>query len=99
MKHMDGHYECDYCHGVDGSFYSDTGNHVHCQQIGEQTVKVDLTGLEIKALRGSIEEMKTDLARCFMELSECGSESFADDMAVKYFSTWQEIQKRAKGAE
>jgi len=54
---------------------------------------------ELAALNARVEEMKTDLARCFMELSECGSESFADDMAEKYFDTWQEIQKRAKGAE
>jgi len=54
---------------------------------------------DLAALNARVEEMKTDLARCFIELSECGSESFADDMAVKYFSTWQEIQKRAKGAE
>jgi len=54
---------------------------------------------ELTALNARVEEMKTDLARCFMELSECGSESFADDIAVKYFNTWREIQKRAKGAE
>jgi len=54
---------------------------------------------DLAALNARVEEMKTDLARCFMELSECGSESFADDMAEKYFDTWQEIQKRAKGAE
>ena len=54
---------------------------------------------DLAALNARVEEMKTDLARCFMELSECGSESFADDIAVKYFNTWREIQKRAKGAE
>jgi len=58
MKHIDGHYECDYCHGVEGSFYSDTGNHVHCQQIGEQTEKADTRAAEILALRSDLEGAK-----------------------------------------
>jgi len=65
----------------------------------ENIEQAEHAAADLAALNARVEEMKTDLARCFIELSECGSESFADDMAEKYFDTWQEIQKRAKGAE
>jgi len=52
---------------------------------------------DLAALNARVEEMKTDLARCFMELSECGSETFADELAEKYFDTWNEIRELAKG--
>jgi len=61
MKHMDGHYECDYCHGVEGSFYSDTGNHVHCQQIGEQTTKADTHAADLAAPNARVEELEKQL--------------------------------------
>ena len=45
-------------------------------------------------LAAEIAEMKKDLAKCFMELYDF-SFSFADDLATKYFDTWQEIREAA----
>ena len=48
-------------------------------------------------LAAELAEMKKDLAKCFLELSECGSETFADELAEKYFDTWNEIRELVKG--
>ena len=61
----------------------------------ERVAKLELNELEITALRGSVQEMKEDLAKCFMELYD-SSFSFADDLAEKYFDSWNEIREVAK---
>lgn len=48
----------------------------------------------IAKLETTLQEMKTDLAQCFMELYDF-SFPFADDIATKYFDTWQEIREAA----
>jgi len=60
MIRKDGRCECDYCHGVEGSFFSDTGNHVSCQQIGEQTTVASLVDAELTALRGRVAELESE---------------------------------------
>ncbi len=50
--------------------------------------------IELKALRETVVEMRIDLAKCFMELYDL-SFPFADDLAEKYFDSWQEIREAA----
>lgn len=52
-----------------------------------------------KEAEAELAEMKKDLAKCFLELSECGSETFADELAEKYFDTWNEIRELVKGTK
>ena len=54
---------------------------------------------ELLALREKVAEMKKDLAKCFLELSENNSENFADELAEKYFETWGEIRDLVEGKQ
>ena len=54
MRDKNKNFVCDYCQGVEGNFYTDTGNHVACQQAAEKDA-------ELLALRERVAKLEKQL--------------------------------------
>jgi hypothetical protein len=44
-----GNYKCDYCGDDEGNFYTETGNHVVCQQMADAVELVKQAQIQLRA--------------------------------------------------
>lgn len=55
-----GNFVCDYCGGVDGGYFAETGNHVLCQELADLKEKLQAAEQEIEQLKAASEHQRAE---------------------------------------